>query len=180
MKRFVLLIISSCAMLIASAQEEIVFDSIQKSQIELIAAPSNMVMPVLFGDSYSTNKISLIDPFLFHQPLLTDYRKNLGFLKSLNTPNVSSEAFSISGFGFSPLYSGGVVFNQSSYRMNDRLTFGGNSFGAQSVFDQPRMNSSMQNMSTKGASVFMQYKVSKNFKVETRVSISNHQSPWEP
>jgi hypothetical protein len=64
--------------------------------------------------------------------------------------------------------------------MNDRLLVGGNSFGVQSVFDQPRMNSSMQNMSTKGASVFMQYKVSKNFKVETRVSISNHQSPWEP
>lgn len=180
MKRFVLLIISSCAMLIASAQEEIVLDSIQKSQIELIAAPSNMDMPVLFGDSYSTNKISLIDPFLFHQPLLTDYTKNLGFLKSLNTPNVSSEAFSINGFGLSPFYSSGVVFNQSSYRMNDRLTFGGNSFGAQSVFEPPRMNSSMQNMSTKGASMFMQYKVSKNFKVETRVSISNHQSPWEP
>ena len=167
-------------MLIASAQEEIVLDSILKPQIELIAAPSSMDMPVLFGDSYSTNKISLIDPYLFYQPLLTDYTKNLGFLKSLNTPNVSSEAFSINGFGLSPFYSGGVVFNQSSYRMNDRLSFGGNSFGAQSIFDQPQMNSSMQNMSTRGASVFMQYKVSKNFKVETRVSISNHQSPWEP
>ena len=166
-------------MLIASAQEEIVLDSIQ-SQNELIAVPSNMDMPVLFGDSYSTNKISLIDPFLFHQPLLPNYTKNLGFLKSLNTPNVSYEAFSINGFGLLPFYSGGVVFNQSSYRMNDRLSVGGNSFGAQSIFDQPRMNSSMQNMSTKGASVFMQYKVSKNFKVETRVSISNHQSPWEP
>jgi len=180
MKRFVLLIISSCAMLIASAQEEIVLDSIQKSQIELIAAPSNMDMPVLFGDSYSTNKISLIDPFLFHQPLLTDYTKNLGFLKSLNTPNVSSEAFSINGFGLSPYYSNAAIFNQATYRLNDRLSFGGNSFGAHSVFNQPSMNSSMQNMSTKGASMFMQYKVSKNFKVETRVSISNHQSPWEP
>ena len=63
---------------------------------------------------------------------------------------------------------------------SDKFSFGGNSFGAQSVFDKPRMNSSINDMCTKGASMFMQYKVSKNIKVETRVSVSSHQSPWEP
>jgi hypothetical protein len=82
--------------------------------------------------------------------------------------------------GFSPFCSKGVVFNQATYKLNDRFSFGGNSFGAQSVFDKPTINPSVQNMSTKGASVFLQYKVSKNFKIETQVSISNHQSPWEP
>jgi hypothetical protein len=73
-----------------------------------------------------------------------------------------------------------MVFNQATYQLNDKFSVGGNSFGAQSVFDRPKINSSINEMSTKGASMFMQYKVSKNFKVETRVSVSSHKSPWEP
>ena len=180
MKRFVLLIISSCAMLFATAQEEIVLDSIQKNRPELNSRMLNMDRPELFDNSYSENRINLIDQSMFHQALLPDYTKNLDFLKSFNKSFVSSEPFSVNGFGLSPFYSNGVVFNKASYRLNDRLSIGGNSFGAHSIFDQPTMNSSMQNMSTKGASMFMQYKVSKSFKVETRVSISNNHSPWEP
>lgn len=82
------------------------------------------------------------------------------------------------GVGYSPFFSSGKIFNQATYRVNNRFSFGGNSFGAQSVFDQPALNPAIQNMSTKGASMFMQYKVSKNFKIETRVSVSNHNSLW--
>ena len=58
---------------------------------------------------------------------------------------------------------------------------GGNSFGAQSVFDRPKMNQAIQDMSIKGASMFMQYNVTDHFKVQTRISISNRRStPWEP
>lgn len=45
---------------------------------------------------------------------------------------------------------------------------------------QPKINATIQDMSIKGASMFLQYKVSDQFKIQTRVSISNHQSPWEP
>jgi len=64
--------------------------------------------------------------------------------------------------------------------LNDRLKVGGNRFGANSVFDAPAMNPAIQKMSIQGASMFMQYKISDKFKVETRVSISNQKSPLTP
>jgi len=180
MKRFVLLIISSCAMLFASAQEEIVLDSIHGNPKKVDVSQLSISRPVLFDDSFSLVGKNFVDQSLFHQSLLPDYTKNLDFSKYFSSSLISSESFSVHGFGLSPFYLNSVIFNQATYRLNDRFSIGGNSFGAQSVFDQPRINSSMQNMSTKGASMFLQYKVSKSFKVETWVSISNHQSPWEP
>jgi hypothetical protein len=180
MKRLVLFLISSFAMLIASAQQEIVSDSLKiKQPVQEFNSPE-IDRPVLIEKSFSLNKLNLTDQSLFNQPLLPDYSRNFDFSKSLKSSVLPSEPFSVTSFGPSPYYTNGTVFNQATYRLNDRFSFGGNSFGAQSVFDLPQMNPSMQNMSTKGASMFFQYKVSKNLKVETRVNISNHQSPWEP
>lgn len=180
MKRFILLLISSCAVVFAYSQEEIILDSIPKISNEAKAEELHMESPLNFGNSFSMEKIKLLDQSMFNQPLLPDYSKNLDFSKYLNPVLISSESFSVQRFGFLPFYSTGAIFNQATYRLNDRLLVGGSSFGAQSVFDKPRINSSMQDMSIKGASMFMQYKVSKNFRIETRVSISNHKSPWEP
>ena len=180
MKRFIFLLISSCAALFAYAQEEIVLDSITKTQNEVAVKELNTERPLLIENSFSIGEINLLDKSIFNQPLLPDYNKNLDFKKYLNYPKSSTESFSTFGYIVSPFYTNGMVFNQATYRLNNRFSFGGNSFGAQSVFDKPRMNSSINDMSTKGASMFMQYKVSKNIKVETRVSVSSHQSPWEP
>lgn len=180
MKRFVLLIISFCAVLFSYAQKEIVLDTIQGSKSERKVLQLSDERPYLLDDSFLNSDFNSIDRSLFHQPLLPDFSKNLDFSKYLNSSVISSESFSVSGFGISPFYSNGAVFNQSSYRLSDRFSIGGSSFGAHSVFEQPRLNSGIQDMSVKGASMFMQYKVSKKFKIETRVSVSNHQSPWEP
>jgi hypothetical protein len=180
MKRFIFLLISSCAVLFAYAQEEIVLDTIPKIQEGLRVKELNLEKPLLFENSFSMGEINLPDKSMFSQPLLPDYNKNLNFKKYLNFSKSSTESFSTVGYIVSPFYTNGTIFNQSTYRLSDRVSFGGNSFGAQSVFDAPMMNSSINDMSTKGASVFMQYKVSKNFKVETRVSVATHKSPWEP
>ncbi len=177
MKRFVIIFISSCAMLIASAQEEILLDSIQINHTVLDANTLNTFRPLLSEDSFPTEKLNLTDQSFRYQPLLPDYSIRLNLSKSFHSPLVYSESFSMFGYGISPFYTNGLVFNQAAYRLNDRFILGGNSFGAMSVFDQPQINPSMQNMNTHGASMFMQYKVSKNFKIETRVNISNQQSP---
>ncbi|MFA5330212.1 MAG: hypothetical protein WC384_20625 [Prolixibacteraceae bacterium] len=180
MKRFILILISSFAVFFASAQEEIRLDSISK---KLNVSDRERLMidkPLIFGNSFSPDEIMQTDPLMFHQPFLPDYSKNFDFKKYLGVPNYSSQSFSAIGYGISPFYMNGVVFNQATYKINDRFSFGGNSFGARSIFDQPKLNSSVQDMSTKSASMFLQYKVSKSIKVETRISISNHQSPWEP
>ncbi len=180
MKRFIFSLISFCAVLFSYAQEEIRLDSIPKIHQEDRFKELTMEKPLLFESSFSMGEINLIDKSMFDQPLLPDYSKNLDLKKYLNFTKSSTGALTASGFIISPFYTNGVVFNQSTYRLGDKFSFGGNSFGAQSVFDRPELNPAIQNMSTKGASMFMQYKASKNFKVETRVSVSTHKSPWEP
>jgi len=180
MKRFIIFLISSCAVLFGYAQEEIVLDTIPKIQESVGVKELNLERPLLFENSFSMGEINLIDKSMFNQPLLPDYSKNTDLKKYLSFSKQTTISTSTSGFIASPFYLNGIVFNQATYRLNDRFSIGGNSFGAQSVFDRPDLNPSVQNMSTKGASMFMQYKVSKNFKVETRVSVTTHKSPWEP
>ena len=180
MKRFIFFLISFCAVLFSYAQKEIRLDSIPQIHQEDRLKELNLEKPLLFESSFSMGEINLLDKSMFNQPLLPDYSKNLDLKKYLNSSKLTTQSFSTNGFLVSPFYTNGVVFNQSTYRLSDKLSFGGNSFGAQSVFDHPSLNPAIQNMSTKGASMFMQYKVSKNFKVETRVSLSTHKSPWEP
>lgn len=179
MKLLLILLIFFCAFLSVSAQEKISPDSILISP----ARPENLglhiEMPPIFDTSSGVENLNLFDESIFQQPLLPDYNKLLDLKKYWNTTGLKSESFSNFGSVFAPFIQG-KVFNQASYQVNDRLTFGGNSFGAQSIFETPQINSSIQEMSIKGASMFMQYKVSNNFKVETRVSISNGRSRWEP
>jgi len=164
----------------AYAQEEIVLDTIPKIQESAGVKVLNLEKPLHFENSFSISEIDLLDKTMFNQPLLPDYSKNLDLKKYLNYTKSSTESFSTAGYIISPFYTNGMVFNQATFQLSDKFSVGGNSFGAQSVFDKPRINSSINDMSTKGASMFMQYKVSKNFKIETRVSVSGHKSPWEP
>ncbi len=179
MKRLFSLLIFSCAVAFASAQEKIIPDSIPQTIHSTDVRELMPEAPLLLKSSFSEGTFNLLDHSLFSQPLLPNFIKNLDFKKYFNQSNITSETYTYR-FGLSPFYANGVVFNQAEYRLNNRFSFGGNSFGAQTIFDQPQMNPAIQNMSTKGASMYMQYKVSKNFKIETRVSVTNHQSPWGP
>lgn len=178
MKRFLLFLISSCAVIFAYSQEEIILDSIPKIQTEVDARQLNMEKPLFLENSFPMDEIILFDKATFNQPLLPDYTRNLNFKKYSGISGLAAESFSLTGLGFFPFFQSGSIYNQATYKLNDRFTFGGNSFGVRSVFDQPKMNSSIRDMSTKGASMFMQYKISNSIKVETRISISNQQSSW--
>ena len=181
MRRFALLLISSCAVFFASAQEEIFLDSISKKHPVLLTRQPVREPNLDFDETAFPDGFNLLDNAIFHQPLLPAYNKNLNFLKYLNPSKGISQPFSFAGSSFNPAFPLGVIFNHSAYRLNDRFIVGGNSFGAQSVFDLPKLNSTIQDMSIKGASMFLRYKVNDHFKVETRISISNRRStPWEP
>ena len=181
MRRLILFFISSCAALFVCAQEEIFSDSIVKKQLEIKVRQLIIERPLNFDKKAFHEEINLMDNFLFHQSLLPDYNKNLNFKRYFNPSKETGPDYNFTGYSFDTVFPFGHIFNQSSLRLNDRLQIGGNTFGARSVFDQPKLNSTIQDMSIKGASIFMQYKVSDHFKVQTRVSISNHNSPvWEP
>lgn len=74
--------------------------------------------------------------------------------------------------GLSPFLRNETVFSGSAYQLNDRFTFGGYSFGANSAFTAPFPNQGLNNFDVRGSTIFMQYNVSKNFKIETRVNVT--------
>ena len=82
--------------------------------------------------------------------------------------------------GGMPLFYGGTmaVFNQATYQFSDRLRMGGNSFGVNPPWVAPGLPGGQNRYDFRGASLFMEYKVSKNFRIETRVSVSG--SPHSP
>jgi hypothetical protein len=180
MKRFILFLISSCAIVYSYAQEEIRFDSIPKNKISLEPEMVSPVKPLIFEGTFPMDSFNLTDETMVNQPLLPDFNKNLDLKKypgtSLNL-NISGNSW---GSYFNPYLSSFQIFNRGSFRLNERFSVGGNSFGARTIFDAPVMNPGIQNMNVRGASMFMQYKISDKFKVETRFSISNHKSPFEP
>ena len=77
-----------------------------------------------------------------------------------------------------PFVLNSAVFSEANYQVTDKFSLGGYSFGANSVFAAPFPNRGLNNnFDTRGSTFFMQYKVSKNFKIETRVSVTQGNGP---
>lgn len=102
-----------------------------------------------------------------------------------NNWRIDYESFSMFGhsprislnqpFIMHPFIHQAAIFNQATYRLSDKLSLGGNSFGINSALSAPLPNPSANQWDTRGASMFMQYKVNKNFRIETRISVTNQQ-----
>lgn len=75
-------------------------------------------------------------------------------------------------FSVSPFMQNAGIHSSASYQVGNKLTVGGYSFGGNSIFQAPMPNQGMNNFDTHGSTLFMEYKVSKNFKIETRVSVT--------
>lgn len=107
---------------------------------------------------------------------------NQGYKLNLDLFNFNSSPFMGFSSGsmntvYSPLYHNGVILSSGAYSLNKKLVFGGFSYGANSIFSAPFHNPKMNNFDTYGSTLFMQYKVSKKFKIETRVNISRGPAP---
>jgi hypothetical protein len=115
---------------------------------------------------------------LLEIPQLPKFDFNALIAKRINiNPSGMLRTAAFSGFmpgmyGFSPFLRNGAIFSAASYQLNDKFTVGGYSFGANSIFSAPLPNQGMNNFDTRGSTLFMQYKVSKSIKIETRVSVS--------
>lgn len=87
----------------------------------------------------------------------------------------------ISLTGFSPFYTNAKIFGGSATKLNDKITVGGFSYGTNSIFSAPNPNPNSSYFDTYGSTMFMEYKVSKNIKIETRVSVGHsNQGPPPP
>ena len=66
----------------------------------------------------------------------------------------------------------GVVLSGASYKLNNRFSMGGYSFGGNSVFTAPFPNQGFNQFDVRGSTIFMQYNISKKFKIETRINVT--------
>lgn len=108
--------------------------------------------------------------FDFNTALFGKWKQDYSF--NIN-PDFSS-ALPLNYRGIFPLMHSGVLLNQAAYKVSDKLTFGGNSFGGNSIFSSPLPANGKNNYDFNGASMFIQYKVSKNIKIEAGVSVHQH------
>ena len=103
-----------------------------------------------------------------------EYAQRYGFSFDFFTFN----SYSMSGFSagelgpmYSPFNQNGMVLSQGAYKFGNKFTLGGYSFGSNPM-NLPPPTMGMNDFSRYGSTMFMQYKVGKNFKIETRVNIS--------
>jgi len=73
---------------------------------------------------------------------------------------------------FSPFYQNGMVLSEAAYKVGDKFTFGGFSYGTNSMMSAPLPNQGINKFDSYGSTIFLQYKVSKNFKIETRFNVN--------
>ena len=79
-----------------------------------------------------------------------------------------------------PFFYNGEILSSDAYQIGNKLVFGGFSYGASSIMTAPLPNQMGRSFDTYGSTMFMQYKVSKNFKIETRVSVGQNRGPVPP
>lgn len=77
----------------------------------------------------------------------------------------------------SPFLRNATVFSEGSFQVGKNFRLGGYSFGGNSVFTAPFPSQGLNNFDTRGSTLFMQYNVSKNFKIETRVNVIQGPTP---
>jgi len=123
----------------------------------------------LFSEGFKLPEINL------QQEMIKRYTVDMNFLpaEQFIYTGLNSDAFGI----ISPFYNNGTILSSQAVQLNDKLVIGGYSYGANSIFSAPLPNQHSSYFDTYGSTMFMQYKVSKNFKIETRVSVGQRQGP---
>lgn len=114
--------------------------------------------------------------YSFDQTYRPPFNFNLTFQPQFNSQFITLNNFNT----ILPFFYNAEILNGSATRINDNLTIGGFSYGANSMMSAPLPNRSGRSFDNYGSTMFMQYKVSKNFKIETRVSVGQHQGPPPP
>ncbi|QIA07986.1 hypothetical protein [Draconibacterium halophilum] len=94
-------------------------------------------------------------------------------------PQFNSTSFSLRSTDFiSPFFYNAEMLSSAAYQLGDKFMIGGFSYGANSVLSAPLPNQNSSYFDAYGSTMFMQYKVSKKFKIETSISIQqNRQGP---
>ena len=170
---FIILVFSGYA---SFAQQGLQLDFTEQDSIEMKLQRDLEYQQLISGlSNFFVDDIKLPD-LNFQEEFRNRYKVSFDFSPIAQT---NFYGFS-SGMGNSfpsPFYSNGQIFSSAAYQISDKFTFGGFSYGANSVFSAPLPNQQMNNFDNYGSTLFMEYKVSKNFKIETRVNVQQGGHP---
>ncbi len=174
--RFSVFLILWCVVFSCYSQENTV-DSLKTDDFGLLER--NLFYTDLFNFSENSLYGGLIqfNSAFFTQPLFPETNWTIDFSTLDNPFSPGYQKFVPFTIGFNPFYGSFNIMNQARYQINDKLSIGGNSYAGSSIFDPMPMNRPFNERDIKGASMFLEYKVSKKFKIETRVSVNRHVSP---
>ena len=159
----------------ALAQERLMpIMPVEKDSLEHREPYRQMLSEIFYGGN-------LIDDFNFRRfglektPLLFPENFNLGEI--FNKSHFNSYGINTFNSVFSPVFGNVTVLSGATYKLNNKVNFGGYSFGANSILSAPLPNRRMSYFDTRGTTMFLQYNVSKNLKIETRVSVRQGYAP---
>jgi hypothetical protein len=179
-KYFLLLVIIAISVRHVAAQEPVRTAALPKdsviSGIKPEAAASLMSQPPLFTTelNFDLSELPVFTPKIT-VPLfdLSVYQRNKW--QVITSPG-HELGFMLSGPFFTPGW--GTLFNQAVYRASDKLYIGGSSFGVNSILHAPLPASKGSNYDFRGVSMFLEYKVSDNFRIGGGVTVAGH--PKQP
>lgn len=102
-----------------------------------------------------------------------DQRYTIGITQGIKSGLADYRYFSAATTSpfFSPFYGNGMILSEGAYQLGNKFVLGGYSYGINSPFFAPMPNSSNK-FDRYGSTLYMQYKIGKNFKIETRVNVS--------
>ena len=125
--------------------------------------------PIDLNFSLATTPIKLEAPLIqpklrVNHPLVIDFKPFNSFKSITLTSNVSytqpfASSYSINSF--------------DEYRLGEKFIMGGNSFSANSVFSPEPLSTDFNDMVIKGASMFLQYEISKKLRISGSINVSN-------
>lgn len=174
--RFILFLIFVFGFLKIGAQETKDFKLSEKDSIQLELERQmhynqllkGYVNPNDFLETFQLPKYDLNDAILLR------WNTNLSGI----IPNqLDMNSISAGGTGFIPFLRNAQVLSSANYKPGNKLSFGGFSYGANSIFSSPSLNPEINRFDMYGSTLFIQYKVSKNFKIETRVNVIKGPAP---
>lgn len=172
MKSFLVLVTILICLLTASGQSDSVNDTVGHPEYDFLYQE-------LFNFDPASTFGTLVPDLNFTQLGLTRWTNpfgyNLNLSQGITRITTPSYGYLVPGDPFLNSFS---VLGEATCRLNDKFTLSGNSFSVRSIFDPSPLNQNLNTKGIKGASMFLQYKVSKNFHIGGGVSISNTPDPW--
>ena len=105
-----------------------------------------------------------------------DFNQNSVFSIEFNKLNgLFDTGFRAGSMGtfYTPFFHDAKILSQGAYSLGNKFVLGGFSYGANSVFSSPLPNQNSMNFDAYGNTLLLQYKVSKNFKIETRFNVTH-------